>query len=189
MDLPLTIADVFDGPYKATLVLHILAAIVGFGTVMLNGLRARRSKAAGEAGRAGESAAIAEDIDLTSGVAEWFIYAVPLFGIGLVFMSGIPGTDERVWDFDQTWVWLSLVIYGVALVLSLTLLQPDSRRMRELTRELAEMGPPPAGATEPPPQVEEMDRVGRRLGAVNGLLHSSVVVVLVLMVWKPGGLG
>ncbi len=44
-------------------------------------------------------------------------------------------------------------------------------------------GGPPAG---PPPQVVEMEQLGKRLAVVGPYLDISVVVVLILMVWKPG---
>lgn len=179
MDL-LTLADINSGAYKFTLVLHVLAAIIGIGTVFLNGLRGSRSQKKGEQGALAESAGIAEDVDRTSAVAEWFIYAVPLLGVGLVFMS------DDVWDFGQTWIWLSLVLYASALAVSLIWIQPTSRKIAALTREMADGGPPLPGAQGPPPQVAELDRLGTIVGASSGYAHTMVVVILFLMIWKPG---
>ena len=42
----------------------------------------------------------------------------------------------------------------------------------------------PAGG--PPPQVVEMEALGKRVGLLGATLNLSVVVILVLMIWKPG---
>ena len=70
--------------YKIVLVLHILAAILGFGSVMLNGVYASEVRR-----RPGpEGAAIADaNYRVSFGVAMWFIYAVTVLGIALVGMS------------------------------------------------------------------------------------------------------
>lgn len=164
--------------YDTVLVLHILTVIVGFGTVALNGLRgAEAKKRPGPGGLA-----IGESSFRVSSVAEKFIYAVPLFGIGLVFMS------DGNWTFGQTWVWLSTLLYVVGIGLSHGLLVPAEKRMNALAAELVAAGPPPAGAAAggPPPQVAEMEAIEKKLAAVGTILNLLVVVVVVLMVFKPG---
>jgi hypothetical protein len=56
--------------------------------------------------------------------------------------------------------------------------------MGVLMRELA-AGPPPAGG--PPPQATEMQSLGQRLGVLGPVLTVIMIVILFLMVWKPGG--
>ncbi len=85
--------------------------------------------------------------------------------------------------FSQTWLWLAMVIYVVALGLSHGVLFPAMKRMGVLIREMA-AGPPPVGG--PPPQAAEMAELGKKLGIVGPILDLSVVVILFLMVWKPG---
>jgi hypothetical protein len=50
------------------------------------------------------------------------------------------------------------------------------------------MGPPPEGVTPtgPPPQVAELERRGKLVKQYSGILHLSMLVILVLMIWKPG---
>src|SRR5436309_1523797 len=95
-----------SGSYKVVLVLHILAAIVGFGSVMLNGVYGAHI-----ARRPGpEGTAIAEaNYDVSFGWAIWFIYGLFIFGFGLVGMS------DKAWKFSQTWVWLAIVLYLVLI--------------------------------------------------------------------------
>ena len=45
-------------------------------------------------------------------------------------------------------------------------------------------GPPPAGG--PPPQVAEMQTIGQRMGTFGPILDIILVVIIFLMVWKPG---
>lgn len=164
--------------YDTLLVLHILTVIVGFGTVALNGLRgAEAKKRPGPGGLA-----IGESNHTVGNVAEKFIYAVPVLGIGLVFMS------DDVWTFGQTWVWLSLLLYVIGIGLSHSVMIPSEKRMNVLAAELVAAGPPPAGAAAggPPPQVVEMEGLEKRLAAVGTVLNLLVVVVVALMVFKPG---
>jgi uncharacterized membrane protein len=162
-----------SGLYKTLLVLHILTAIVGLGAVMLNGLyaaHAQRRPAAG--GRAVSEANFA-----VSTIGEYFIYAIPIFGILLVVVG------HPLWKFSQTWIWLSLVIYVVAIGISHSILIPGHKRINALLAEV-EQGPVPAGG--PPPQAVELQTIGKRMAAAGATLNVFVVIFLILMVWKPG---
>jgi hypothetical protein len=175
--------------YRIVLVLHILTVVVGIGAVMLNGLYGGQAKAR----KGPEGLAIAEANFKVSMVAEKVIYLIPLFGIGLVFMSKTDGV--QVYDWDQTWIWLSIVLYVVALGISHGVVTPTAKRMQVLMKELNAMGPPPGaggpdgpppGAGGPPAQVVELEALGKRIGAGGMALNLLTVVLIVLMVWKPG---
>jgi uncharacterized membrane protein len=173
------LATVRDGPYKFVLILHILTVIIGFGGVFLNGVYGELAKNR----KGSEGAAIAEATYTVSvHWAEWFIYAVPIFGILLVLQS------DKVWKFSQAWISIALLLYVIALGIVHGAHLPNIRRMNALMGELAAMGPPPAGAamSGPPPQVAELEARGRRAAALGGALNLIVVVIVVLMVWKPG---
>jgi len=162
-----------SGLYKTLLVLHILTAIVGLGAVMLNGLYAAQAqRRPGPGGRAVSEANFA-----VSTIGEYFIYAIPIFGILLVVVS------HPVWKFSQTWIWLSLVIYVVAIAISHSILIPGHKRTNALLAEM-EQGPPPAGG--PPPQAVELQAIGKRMAAAGATLNVFVVIFLILMIWKPG---
>lgn len=163
--------------YKIVLLLHILCAIVGFGTVLLNGLYGREAKRRPGPG----GLAISEANLAISGIAEYFIYAVFVLGLALVGMS------DKAWAFGQTWIWLAMVLYIVGIGVSHGVVFPNARRMKNLAAELVAAGPPPEGAPPgPPPQVEEMARREKTLGASSAFLDILLVVILVLMIWKPG---
>jgi uncharacterized membrane protein len=162
-----------SGVYKFLLLLHILSVVVGIGAVMLNGLYAAQSqKRPGPTGRAVSEANFA-----ISGIAEKVIYLIPLWGILLVLASG----DQ--WRFSQTWVWLSILVYIAALGVAHGVLNPGHRRINELLAEM-ENTPPPAGGA--PPQVAEIQTIGQRQAMAGMFNNLAVVVLIALMVWKPG---
>jgi hypothetical protein len=88
-----------------------------------------------------------------------------------------------VFEFSKTWVWLSVVLIIIAIGLSHAVMFPGAKRLRTLMEEML-AGPPPAGG--PPPQVAEMQTVGQRMGPVGAILDVILVVIIFLMVWKPG---
>jgi len=174
----LVMADTLSGKYKFVLVLHLLSAIVGFGAVFLNAIYGQQARA--RKGR--EGLAISEANFLVSGVGTYFIYAVFVFGVLLVLLS------SKQWKFEQFWIWASMALYIIGIGLSHGVLRPNVRRMQALMGELAEGGPPPGGAATggPPPQVVELEERGRRVGVTGATLNVVLVLILFLMVWKPG---
>ena len=162
-----------SGIFKALLVLHILSAIVGLGAVMLNGLYAAQSqKRPGPAGRA-----VSEANYAVSNIAEKVIYLIPVFGILLVLAS-----DSAI-KFSTTFVWLSLVLFIAALGVSHAVLIPGHRKINAMLLEM-EQGPPPAGG--PPPQLAQIQALGKAQAAAGASLNVIVAVILILMIWKPG---
>jgi uncharacterized membrane protein len=149
------------GSYQLLLVIHLLTVVVGIGSVILNGVYGAEAK---KAGANGGNAIVRANWAVTE-IAEYFIYAIPVTGILMVLDSDYP------WDFSDTWVWMSILLYVIALGNSHMNLRPSAKKMIELTA-----GPP----------TPEMEAVGKKLavaGTVNDLI---VVVLIVLMVWKPG---
>ncbi|HYV60188.1 MAG TPA: DUF2269 family protein [Acidimicrobiia bacterium] len=173
----LVIADTNSGAYKFVLVLHILSAIVGFGAVLLNGIYGQQARAR----RGPEGLAITQANFLVSRIAQYFIYAVFVFGVLLVVLS------DKAWSFSDNWITAAIVLYVLGIGLSHGLLMPSVRRIIALQEELVAMGPPPTGAPagQPPPQVVELEERGRRVGIVSTVLQVDLVVILMLMVWGP----
>jgi hypothetical protein len=161
-----------DG-YKIVLVLHLLAAMVGFGGIFLNvayGLQARARQ-----GR--EGTAIAEALyNVSRKWTEYFIYAVPILGIALVMMS------KDTIKFSDLWVSASLAVYIVALGVLHALQFPNIKKMNLLMAELADSGARASGSTD---LVAELERRGKRSAFVGGLFNLLVVAAVCLMVFKP----
>jgi uncharacterized membrane protein len=167
------LANTNSGIYKTLLVLHILVAIVGLGAVMLNGIYAAQAqKRVGSGGRA-----VSEANYFVSSIGEKFIYAIPVFGILLVLAS------DKAYKFSQTWIWLSLLLYVIAIGISHSILIPGHKKINAL---LAEMEQGPAPAAGPAPQVAELQAIGKRMAPAGAALDVFVAVFLILMVWKPG---
>jgi uncharacterized membrane protein len=177
------LAAYLDGPYKLILVLHILVAIVGFGWVFLHAVYFAQAR-----GRRGaEGLAIAQAHYLASSIARYFMYAVLVTGILLVLFS------DDVWEFGDTWIWASIALYILGIGIADAVLQPNLRRMNALMEQLVHMGAPPPESASPapppgslPPQVEELQERSKRVGLAGALLNVDVVLILALMVWKPG---
>jgi uncharacterized membrane protein len=148
-----------SGLYKLLVVLHILSVVVGIGATMLNGLYAAKAK---QAGGPAAGAIMKANFDVTM-VAEKIIYLIPVFGILDVLAS------DDVWEFDQTWIWLSLVLYVVALGIAHGNQMPAGKKML-------------AGPSSP----QEAEALGKRLAMGGMVLNLLVVVIVALMVWKPG---
>ena len=174
----MVLANIDGGFYKFVLVLHIFCAIVGFGAVFLNGVYGQQMKVRMQAGKIDEAIGIFEANEFVSKIGEYFIYAVFLLGFGVL------GLSDSVWKFSQTWVWLAIVIFVIALGLHHGVLVPAVKRMGVLMHEMRD-GPPPVGG--PPPQAAEMASIGQKLGVVGPILGLSMTVILFLMVFKPGG--
>jgi uncharacterized membrane protein len=157
-----------SGVYKLLFTLHILAVVVGFGPWMV----AAAFGAKAHARRGAEGLAIAETTyDVIRTYSEWAIYAVPILGILLV------ATSDDLWKFSQAWVSLSFLLYIVILGVAHGMYFRNLKRVNELI------------GTAGPSQAAELEQCTRQAAIANGIINVLVVVVIVLMVWKPGAPG
>jgi uncharacterized membrane protein len=160
--------------YRLVFLLHILSAIIGFGGVILSGVYAARARKLPP----GEALAIMEtNTFVAEKVAQIFIYLTAVWGLGLV------GLSDEVFTFGQTWVWVSIVLFVIAVGISHGVMRPRVHRMLELLRAIATRGAPAGG---PPPEAKEMGAIGQQIGATGVVLDVFLVALLVLMIWKPG---
>jgi uncharacterized membrane protein len=171
------LASITGGAFKLVLTLHLLSVVIGFGGITLIGFVG----AASQHYEPREGHAVFETSQRLGDVAEYFIYAVPVFGIILLFLS--KSGDTHLYWWDQAWVSISLLIYILTLGFVHGLLRPNLRRMERLMAE-ANVGPPAGGG--PPPQAAELDERGKRAGLYGAITNLAWIAILVLMVWKPG---
>ena len=151
--------------YNAVLVLHILAAIIGFGGMFIAGFYGNEAR--NLPGR--EGLAVAQTtLKVTSLAPTMAVYSVPVLGILLIFMS------EDAWKFSQAWISLSFLFYIVLVVLAVTVQVPTIRRM-------VAMRAGTEGA-----QSFEMQAMGKKVATVSAIVNVLWVLTLVLMVFKPG---
>lgn len=152
--------------YKFVFVLHILAVIIGFGGTFIAtfyGMEAQRRP-----GR--EGSLIAETtMKVTELTPTMAIYSVPILGILLILLS------DDTWKFSELWVSLSFVLYAAILVIALAVHVPNIRQMIA-TRKSIDQGGPNTGLA---------DRE-RKAALYGGILNVLWIVVVFLMVFKPG---
>ncbi len=167
-----------SGIYKLFLVLHFLTVIIGFGPTVLAAVFGVKAKARG--GREGQAIAEAT-FEVVDEWATKMIYLVPVFGILLVLVS------DDAWQFSDAWISFSFLLYFVSLGVVHGAHRPNLRRMNALMAELNAGAPSSGGiAGGPPPQVAELEERGKRAAMVGGFLNVILLVIIVLMVWKPG---
>jgi hypothetical protein len=171
-----------DFSYDLFLFLHILAAIVGFGSTFVWPMLASKARQLPpEQGWAITHAALTSSKVLTRPV----IWGVGITGVVLVFLWG-DNTDDIAGAFGEPWVSTSILLYVIAIAVSEVLHSPNLRAMDALGEKLAsgQVGAPAAGG--PPPEVAELQARGKKAGMFGGILHLMFFVILILMIWKPG---
>jgi len=152
--------------YTILLMLHVLCAVVGFGTVVVTGVQAARA-------RRGPSAAGAE------GVRRYFrpgvnfagraLYGVPVFGFCLIEAS------EGAFDAADSFVVAGLVVWLVATIVAEVVVWPGERRIQfELSEGWDEAETAPA-----------LDRDCRLVAGAAAALALLFVAATVIMVGKP----
>ena len=152
--------------YSTLLLLHVLCAVVGFGTMVATGVQAARA-------RRGPSAPGAE------GVRRYFwpgvnwagraLYGVPVFGFGLI------GASDGAFHAGQGFVVVGLVLWLVAALLAEVVVWPVERRIQVALTE--RWSDPDAAAT--------LDRDCRQVAAAAAVLALVFVAATVIMVGKP----
>lgn len=151
--------------YKFIEVLHILAAVIGFGGMFIAGFYGNEARK-----RPGpEGLAIEETILKVTGlVPTMAVYTVPVLGILLILFSG------DTWKFSQAWISLSFLLYIVLIVLAVAVQVPAVRKMVALK----------AGGGSG--SYDEMRRLAKTVATVGGVVNVLWVATLFLMVFKPG---
>lgn len=164
--------------YRIFVLLHLLCVIGGFGALAYNGVYltlARRQ-------RSGVAQAHVLGVNRSvSTLAELLVYGVVLFGIAAV------GSSKSVYGFDDAWVIAALALYVVDLGILHGWIRRHQRRYDAVSAALvAATSPPEATSTAQPLEIAELGRLERRIGAGWGVFNIVVVVVVYLMVFKPG---
>lgn len=164
------------------LFLHILCAIVGFGSTFVWPLLAARARQLSpEAGYAITHTALGA----SKVVSRPFIYATGATGIVLVYILGNT-VDDIGGAFGETWVTLAFVLFLVGIGVSEFLHTPNLKAMDAISEKLSsgQVSAPAAGG--PPPEVAEIQERGKKAGMYGGILHLTFILILIDMIWKPG---
>ena len=86
---------------------------------------------------------------------------LPALALAWVFGMGLVGASDSLWEMSQTWVWLALIGWVALMLVSWFLIRP--------------------GLTD------TSDRARSKMAAGVGATHLLLIVMLYLMVFKPGG--
>jgi amino acid transporter len=153
------------------LVLHVLSVVVAFGpTVVFGPLAAYAQK------HPQHALAIAEASDMIERRIVIPVAAlVPFFGLALIYSGHFD-----LWK--STWLLVSIGLFIVAFFFAVLVQNRNSVAMVKAIAALPP-GPPPEGASGPPPQVAAL---GKRLQMGGVFLSVMILVILVLMIWRPG---
>ena len=146
--------------YKILLLLHILAVIVAFAPAFVwPFVSVRLKKQQKPVGPAiGELAG-----GHTTKVSGPALVLAGVFGFALVGMSKLKGGVDAVWTFKQTWVSVAALCWFIMVGLLFAVMAPAEKK---------------AAAGD-----EGAEKI---ISAVGGVLHLLMVVVLIMMIFKPG---
>lgn len=159
--------------YDLMVLLHVICAIGGFGVLAYRGMVLSLARERGDAAAAGVLAVYGQ----VSQVGEILVYGVVVFGAAAIGASGRPAY------FHRAWVVAALAVFVAIIGLLHGVVRPAERRYRSVMLELAHMpGTPPPGQ---PPQLLELQKLRRRIGAGIGLFNICLLGALFLMVYKP----
>lgn len=149
--------------FKLLLFLHLLAAIFAVGPLVGAATTASRALRTPDAAAATSAARM---IRLYSYVS----VVVVILGMGLMSQKAPGDPSEEVAQIGDTWIWLSLLLWAAAMAVALGLLAPA------LTKAAVEIG----GSGSPQALVG-------RVAAAGGVIGLIYAVIVVLMVYQPGG--
>jgi len=152
------------------LILHILAVFVAFGPAFAYPLIGRMM--AGEPQYAPILTRVIATIDRRMTLP--LSIAVPFLGLGLIYTGHFD-----LWKSE--WLLIAIVLYIAAFFVSVFILLPSEAQLVAALQSMPER--PLGDADGPPPHLAPLIR---RVTVWGGSLNATVVVILVLMVWRPG---
>jgi hypothetical protein len=165
-----------DVVFDLFLFLHILTAIVGFGsTFVWPMLAAKARQLSPQEGYAINHAGFEAAKVLTSP----FIYAVGVTGVLLILVS------DGLIEFSDTWISIAFLLYIVAICISIFLHLPNLKVMDGLSERLA-TGQATPGGDGPPAEVVELQARAKKAQMFGGILHLLFFLILLDMIFKPG---
>ena len=142
--------------HNLLIALHVLTAVFAIGPLVHAATTASRGVRNADADSTASSARIARRYGYVS-------VLVVVLGLSLV---------QPKWhaEFGDTWIWLSLALWAVAIGLVLAVIAPSLDRATQLIRA----GDPVASLTA-------------RVAACGGVVGLIFAVIIFLMVYRPGG--
>ena len=148
--------------FKIMLALHLLAAIFAIGPLVGASTTAARSLRTGDADGAAKSARTLRIYGIASVV-------VVIFGFGLMSAKAPWDKSKNVADFGDLWIWLSVLLWAVAVALVLGVLTPSLEKASGILQE---------GGV--------VDSLKGRVAASGGIVGLIFAGIVFLMVYQPG---
>jgi hypothetical protein len=148
------------------LLLHIGGAIVGFGPIFGFSIMGPLAGSLGGPQALGIMKAM---VKIQRGIVLPLAIVQGITGVLLIVAAG--------WDADfgsHEWLWVSILLYLAALVIGIFVQRPTLGRMVDLAQ----------GGKAGTPEFAALVGRSQRFGPVNAVL---VVIIIILMVVKPGG--
>lgn len=164
------------GKFDWLIFFHILGVVLisaGAGIGMATGMAMPRTSSVKAIGTMSALAARAEHYVTTPGALLTLI-------TGTWFIVDDSGEFFQQFDLGETWLWLSYILWGVAVVLGEGVVARFNHDLHRRAQALEAEG------------IESSDELqaaaGSPVGSVTGMVLTIVLVVfLLLMVWQPGG--
>jgi hypothetical protein len=156
------------------LFLHVMGAIVVFGPTFVFPIIASQVQKAPQHGHF--AAVLAEFIEMRLVLPGAVVQGIT--GVALILITGRDLTQSA-----NRWLLAAIVLYLIAIGFASTVQAKNAKRMVELTANMPP-GPPPAGAPAGPPP--EIAATGKALAQGGQLLTVLIVLIVILMVTKPG---
>jgi len=143
--------------------LHVVGAVFVIGPMAILPMTAMRAI------RAGQGAQVAV-LARSTFVFSLLSLVVAVLGFGVL---GVSGQEEEHATISTPWVLVSIILYAVALALTLIAVVPSLRSAAEHLQD---------------PAAQDLKSIDyRRISIGSGVATAMLVVVVVLMTWKPGG--
>jgi uncharacterized membrane protein len=149
--------------FKLLLFLHLLGAVFAVGPLVGAATTASRALRTPD-GDAARSAA------RTVRIYSYVSVVVVVLGAGLMSAKAPWDESEHVAEFGETWIWLSLLLWVAAMVVSLGLVVPA------LAKAATEIG-----------EGRGAGSLTARVAAGGGVVGLIYAAIVLLMVYQPGG--
>ena len=146
--------------FKIMFALHLLFAIFAIGPLAHAATTAARGVRHGDAAATAYSARVARIYAMAS-------VLVVIFGFGLMSSKR---HGEEVAKFSETWIWLSALLWLLAVALVMAVIVPSLNKATELIGKQ-----------------ESAAALTGRVAAAGGVVGIVFAVIVFLMVYQPGG--
>lgn len=157
------------------LVLHVLGAIFVFGPSVAFTFLANETRRMPMHGHF--SALVGEAIERRVILPGAVVQGIT--GVALIFLAGFDLTAP-----SSRWILGALILYAIAIVFAFAVQAPNLAKMVELTQPAQTS--PAGGAPTPAGPLPEIAATGQRLARGGMFLTLMIVLIVILMVTKPG---